>query len=157
LTIRAATTTDVPALCDLMQQAQDLHASAQPEFFKPHLDAGPTSTFFTDLLANGRNLVLVAEERGAVIGYLWCEEQVRDELFYRQPGHGAYLHQISVDRKHRGGGVGTALVDQATAEMKRRGATTMGVDFWSFNERARAFFAKLGFATQREFGSRALS
>ncbi len=154
--VRPASETDIPALCRLMQSIQDLHAEAHPELFRPTLDPAATASFFADVLAKSSNLVLVAEVAGEAVGYVWCHEHLPVASFYRQAAHTAYINHISVASEHRGKGLGKALVEEVVAILKERGATRIGVDFWSFNDRARAFFTGLGFAVQREVASREL-
>ncbi len=155
--IRAATKADIPALCRLMQHVQDVHAEAHPEVFQPVLDPGPAADFFAGVLTSDRNLVLVAEIDGDIAGYVWCEERERAETFYGKAAHTGYIHHISVTPEQRRAGIGKDLVANAVARLQDRGAVRVGVDFWSFNDRARAFFTGLGFAVQREVASRDLS
>jgi ribosomal protein S18 acetylase RimI-like enzyme len=156
LIIRPAAEADVPALCRLMQCIQDLHAAAHPDVFRPTLDAAAAADFFTDLLANERNLVLVAETAGETIAYIWCEERQSAGSFYGAGAHTGYIHHISVAPGQRRAGAGRRLVSETLAQMKERGATRVGVDFWTFNDRARALFTGLGFAVQQEVASRKL-
>jgi ribosomal protein S18 acetylase RimI-like enzyme len=157
LNIRPANGTDISALVHLMQAVQSLHAEAHPDLFVAELDDGGGKTFFEQLLASPRNLVLVAEISGTVVGYIWCEERGGSQGFHRKDLRSAYIHHISVDPDHLRQGIGKALVEGATVEMKARGAAGIGVDYWTFNDRARAFFTDLGFRPQREVLSKRLT
>ncbi len=139
-----------------MQHVQDVHAAAHPEIFRATLAPDSTAKFFADVLAKGSNLVLVADVAGEAVGYVWCHEHLPVKSFYAQAAHAGYINHVSVAPEHRGKGLGKALVDEIVAILKERGATRIGVDFWSFNDRARAFFTNLGFAVQREVASRDL-
>ena len=139
-----------------MQSIQDLHADAHPEVFRPTLDSGGAADFFAGLLANDHHLLLVAESAGNTIGYVWCEERQSTDSFHRLGAHTGYIHHVAVMPDHRRAGVGRQLIAEAIAKLKKRGATRVGVDFWSFNDRARAFFTGLGFAVEREVASRNL-
>ncbi|WP_421725667.1 GNAT family N-acetyltransferase [Bauldia sp.] len=139
-----------------MQSIQTLHAEAHPEVFKPILDPIP-SAFFADLLSDPRNIVLMAEYDQAVVGYLWCQEHPPADSFYEVSAHTGYINHVAVDVARRRRGIGQALVEAAVAELESRGATRVGVDFWSFNAPARAFFAGLGFAAQRQVCVRQLA
>jgi ribosomal protein S18 acetylase RimI-like enzyme len=150
LIIRPATVADVPALYRLMQGMQTLHAGAHPEVFKATLDSEPTTAFFTEVLSNDRNIVLVAETSDAIIGYLWCQERLPADSFYARTAHTAYINHLSVDPSHRRRGIGEALVERVMAELKERDVVRVGVDYWTFNRPARSFFASLGFTSRRE-------
>jgi len=56
---------------------------------------------------------------------------------------------VSVDPTQRRRGVGKALAERIVEQLKRRRATRVEVDFWLFNKPARAFFAGVGFVSQR--------
>jgi len=157
LIIRPAKEADIPALGRLMQSIQDLHAAAHPELFRPTLDPAATTSFFADVLADDRNLILVAESAGDAIGYIWCQERHGADSFYGLGAHTGYIHHIAVSAEQRRSGVGRRLIAEALARLTERGATRVGVDFWSFNHRARAFFTGLGFVVEREVASRSLS
>ncbi len=154
--VRQADREDIPALCRLMQFVQEAHVEAHPEVFLPTLDLEATTALLAKLLVGDWDLVLVAEIDGQVVGYIWCEERERTANFCRKPNHSGYIHHVAVAPEQRRSGIGRRLVTEALARLKEQGATRVGVDFWSFNDRARAFFTTLGFAVQREFASRDL-
>lgn len=137
-----------------MQHVQSIHAAAHPEIFVATLDAAATAKFFHEVLSNEHNLVLVAIISDTVAGYLWCEERSAPASVYRHATRTGYINHISVDPAYRRNGLGRALVEQAFAELKVRGANRIGVDHWAFNDTARSFFDSLGFLRQREFYSR---
>ena len=155
--IRYADKSDTPALCRLMQQVQTVHAEAHPDLFLAELDRDEAAAFFDRIRSNPRNLLLVADISGAVVGYIWCEERTGNQGFHRKATHTAYVQHISVDPDRLRRGVGKALIDHALAELRLMSVESIGVDYWSFNERARAFFLSLGFAQQREILFRRLS
>jgi ribosomal protein S18 acetylase RimI-like enzyme len=157
LSVRQADKSDTPALCRLMQQVQTLHAEAHADLFLAELDCDGAAAFFDQIRSNSRNLLLVADMSGAIVGYVWCEERAGNQGFHRKASHSAYIQHISVDPDHMRQGIGKALIDHAAAELRVRGVESIGVDYWSFNDRARSFFASLGFALQREILSKRLS
>lgn len=129
-----------------MQYVQVLHAEAHPDIFRPAIDPDSTARFFTDRLAQDRNIVLVASIDEPVIGYVWCEERNNTGSFYAYESHGGHIHHISIHPSHRRRGIGAAPVDRALAMLKARGANRVTVDYWHFNETSRAFFRSAGFS-----------
>jgi ribosomal protein S18 acetylase RimI-like enzyme len=61
-----------------------------------------------------------------------------------------YLHQIGVRAAHRRQGVGAALIAAVRAAAASRNVALLGLDVWSFNADARAFFQRQGFAPYNE-------
>lgn len=80
--------------------------------------------------------VYVAESRGAILGIL---------SFFRPSN---FVHSLYVDPAAQGFGIGTALID-AAAKLAH-GPLSLKVD--EPNEKARAFYDKLGFAPEGETG-----
>ena len=56
------------------------------------------------------------------------------------------LWRFYVARGFHGQGVAQALMDRVTTEARERGARTLWLGVWEHNARARAFYAKCGFA-----------
>jgi diamine N-acetyltransferase len=157
LKVRHVKKSDTLALGRLNQQVQTLHADAHPDVFLAVLDQEAARSFFDQLRSNPRNLLLVAEISGEIVGYIWCEERLGNQGVHLKASHCGYIHHISVDPNRQRRGIGKALVDRAVRELGARGARTIIVDYWSFNEPARAFFLNLGFAPVGEIASKPLS
>jgi [ribosomal protein S18]-alanine N-acetyltransferase len=92
------------------------------------------------LVSSREDVLLAARLDGATIGYLRAEIQ---------PGGNGYLDFLGVDDRHRGSGVGGALVEQAIVELAARGAKTVSLTVREDNVAARALYARLGFAGDR--------
>lgn len=78
-------------------------------------------------------IVSVRDAKGAVRGGFWVE------LYYES----AFLKWAWVDEKLRRKALGRALMVQAEAESRRRGAKNLWLDTFSFQ--ARPFYEKLGY------------
>jgi ribosomal protein S18 acetylase RimI-like enzyme len=157
LNVRHAKESDTPALGRLNQQVQTLHSEAHPEVFLAVLDKEAAGSFFDQLRSDPRNLLLVADISGEIVGYIWCEERIGKQGVHLKASHSGYIHHISVDPDHQRRGIGKALVDRAVRELGARGVKSIKVDYWSFNERARTFFLNVGFAPVGEIASKPLS
>ena len=60
------------------------------------------------------------------------------------------LWRFYVDREWHGRGIAQALMDRVKAAARERGAKTLWLGVWERNDRARAFYAKCGFADAGE-------
>src|SRR5206468_8826995 len=88
-------------------------------------------------------IVLVAEQDGAVIGYVYAGVEGRDYMSLRGPA--GVLYDIVVDPSHRGRGVGRLLLDATLAALAARGAPRVVLSTAERNEPAQRLFARAGF------------
>lgn len=91
----------------------------------------------------------IALKDGAVVGYCKLGPTF---LAGEVPTEGTvHLHQLYVDPALQGAGVAAALLDWAKGFAGRRGARALLLTVWEENARARAFYAKNGFAAVGEY------
>jgi ribosomal protein S18 acetylase RimI-like enzyme len=148
--IRKAVEQDADVLGALNADVQAVHAAAMPWLFKP---PGP-DTFppaaVKDLLAQPENLIFLAEVDGTAAGYAYAEVVERPETPFIHAQDTLHLHHISVRPAWRRHGVGSALIAAVRAAATDAGITHVALDVWTFNEEARAFFRRCGFASYNE-------
>ena len=89
------------------------------------------------------NVVVLAAERGTVIGYAYAALEGYDYMSLRGPA--AVLHDLIVDREYRGRGVGRQLLDATTAYLVSRGAPRVVLSTTELNVSAQRLFAREGF------------
>lgn len=140
--LRAPTRDDLPRLLVLVEALARHHGEA-PSATLASLEA--------DLFGPGPWLhALVAEEAGAVVGYVAVLRLARFHLGQR----GIDLHHLYVDEAHRGHGIGGALVAEALSLGGRLGASYATVTATPANASAQAFYKSLGFQDAPRFGAR---
>jgi ribosomal protein S18 acetylase RimI-like enzyme len=150
IVIRKAREPDTDALSSLNADVQAIHAAALPGRFKP---PGP-DTFAPNavavLLGQPENLLLIAEVDGIAAGYAYAEIVHRPETPFYYSFDMIHLHHIGVRPAHRRQGVGRALLDALRAAANDAGIELVTLDVWTFNEGARTFFRRHGFAPYSE-------
>jgi ribosomal protein S18 acetylase RimI-like enzyme len=149
-TIRRAAEHDANVLSALNAEVQDIHAAAMPWLFKP---PGP-HTFppeaAADLLTRPENIIFIAEIDSAAAGYAYAEIIRRPETSFYYAHDLVYLHHIGVTPAYRRHGLGGALMDAVREAATDAGIELVSLDVWTFNEAARAFFRRRGFAPFNE-------
>jgi ribosomal protein S18 acetylase RimI-like enzyme len=99
--------------------------------------------FLRGQLNDGDAVVLVAEQSGAVIGYVFAAlepiswKELRDAC--------GFIHDLVVDEAGRRGGVATALMEAAMQWLRSRGAPRVVLGTAERNAAAQRLFEKLGF------------
>jgi GNAT superfamily N-acetyltransferase len=147
---RTATPDDAEAISALASEVQRLHAEALPDLFKPPSPEFFPATHVRQLLADPANVMFIAHCEGEPAGYIYAEIARHAEDRYCYARDRLYIHHISVNSVHQRQGVGQALIHAVIEVAKERGLSTIAADFWSFNAKARGFFAAQGFKAYNE-------
>ena len=88
-------------------------------------------------------IVLVAEEKGEVLGYTYAGIEGIDYMALRGPA--GVLYDIVVDPAHRKHGVGRLLLDATLAALTEKGAPRIVLSTAARNEPAQRLFERAGF------------
>jgi len=129
MTIRSAHLDDVSAIANLSTQ---LGYPSRPE---------ETEIRLRDVLNQSDGSILVAEDQGAVVGWL---QVVGTHYIDSDPF--ALITGLVVDETRRSKGIGAALVEAAVEWAAERGYRTIRVRSNVVRERAHAFYERLGFS-----------
>ncbi len=145
------TASDLPAVATLAARLVAMHHALDPQRFLalPNAAAGYAS-FFAAELANPRVVLLVAarvssSESAVPVGYAYARLEPRsyNELLEAC----GKLHDVYVDDRARGRGLGAALVVELTRRLALMGAPRVVLLTATQNEAAQRMFVKLGFRT----------
>lgn len=158
--IRPATPADVPALGRMGAALAHLHYDFDSDRFMvpDNLEAGYASWLGRELKGKGA-VVLVAELDGETVGYAYGRLEERDwNALLDRCG---VLHDLWVDEKARGTGLGAQLIEAAAQRLVELGAPRVVLSTAAKNESAQRLFAKLGWRPTmiemtREAGPRGL-
>jgi ribosomal protein S18 acetylase RimI-like enzyme len=85
--------------------------------------------------------LLCAEMNNAVVGF--CAFAVVNNLW--QEGYISYIYALVVDERHRGQGLGSALMNEVVKSSKERSFKRVELDSGFPRENAHKFYEKLGF------------
>lgn len=144
--IRRATTADVPALAELA-------ALTFPDACPPHMPPQAIEDFiesqlseraFDEYVTGSKYLVHVAEDQGVLMGYTLADLDTA-EVPEHAARPSAYFSKIYSHPATRGTGLARALVEHAIDEAKAQGFASGFLGTNQANDRANAFYAKLGF------------
>jgi ribosomal protein S18 acetylase RimI-like enzyme len=144
-TIRPAERRDADALGRLGALLMRTHYAFDPARFlapgdRPERGYG---RFLTSQLGRDDTVILVAEQEGAVVGYVYAGvepmswKELRDEA--------GFIHDVAVDPGARRQGIAARLVDEAAAWLVARGMPRVMLWTAAPNEAAQKLFERLGF------------
>jgi ribosomal protein S18 acetylase RimI-like enzyme len=143
-TIRHATPSDQTALGRYGAALMRQHHESDPRRFilteRPELGYG---RFLVSQLDDAECLVMVAEEEGQVVGYVYASLEPLSWRDLRGPC--GFIHDVFVDSSTRRRGIGRELVSAAVAWIHSHGMSQVVLWSKSKNESAQRLFAGLGF------------
>ena len=145
IAIRRATTADVPSLGRLGALLLRMHYSFDPErFMAPGASPEEGYAWFLGTeLRDDDVVVMVAEQEGVVIGYVYAGLEPRSWKELREAC--GFIHDVVVEERGRRSGIATALVEAAVQWLHERGAPRVMLWTAEKNEGAQRLFARLGF------------
>ena len=141
--LRFAEATDIPQLLQQLQQVGQVHHQIRPDIFRPGAQKYDEASLL-EILADPARPIFVAAEGDTVLGYCFCV--LKD---YRGSGVQTdrvelYIDDLCVDENCRGTGVATALYRHVTGYARRIGCVFLSLNVWCGNDRAMAFYEKMG-------------
>ena len=148
-TIRRATSDDIPDVTRLNIEVQALHASHDPDQFKPATAPADVAAFFSEVIGRPDNELGMLGSRGAALGYVWFEHQIKPETPFMLPVSRLYIYHIAVSAAARRQGAGARLMQWVEERAGALGANTIALACMPANEGAHRFYEGLGFVTER--------
>ena len=133
LIIRDAERSEFPALAALQIRSwQNVYRGIMPDAYLDHEIEQDMHTRWASLQPSGDDLVLVAE-RGEISGFItiWCKPD-------------PFIDNLHVDPGQRSGGIGQRLMQATAHRLRRNGYDSMSLYVAAQNERAAAFYRRLG-------------
>lgn len=148
--IRPAVAADEGALGPMGAALMRLHHAADPRRFllteRPERGYG---RFLASVIGDPESLVLVAEDAGEVVGYVFADIESTSWRDLRGPC--GFIHDVYVRDEARGKGAGEALLRAALEWIRANDRTQVVLWTKTGNASAQHLFAKLGFReTMRE-------
>ncbi len=144
ITIRTATASDQELLGRFGGALMRQHHEADPRRFiqVEHPETG-YGQFLVSQITNPNSLVIVAEDSGVVIGYVFAAVESTNWMELRGPC--GIVHDVYVDASGRRLGAGRELMNAAIAWIRSKGRTQVVLMTKQRNERAQHLFSSIGF------------
>jgi len=145
ITIRPAVRADLPRLGRLGALLVDEHHDFDERRFIPTRERTPAdyANFLIRQLDDTKSIVLVADDHGDVIGYVYATDEGYDYMSLRGPA--GVLQDILVAPEFRRRGVGEQLLTAAIDTLRARGVSQIVLSTAERNAEAQRLFARAGF------------
>jgi ribosomal protein S18 acetylase RimI-like enzyme len=135
--IRLAKPGDVNQLYPIWKEMMDQHFGYGDPYFNG-------KSFYRKCIKDKKkNLVLVAEDNGTIMGYILG--LIKDVPPVFKKGKFLFILDFAVSKKYRGRGIGTLLVKEAEKILKKRKIGMIKLEVHVKNKKAQGFYNELGF------------
>ena len=141
--IRLARPEDIPGLTNLLLQVGQVHHEIRPDIFRDGC-LKYTENELLELLKDENKPIFVGIFQGKVQGYCFCQLRLYDGTGVSTHRKELYIDDLCVDENARGTGVAKALYTHAQAYAQQIGCQFVTLNVWCGNDRAMAFYEKMG-------------
>lgn len=143
LSIRPASSSDIPVITGLWKQLMEFHSERDQWFEICEEGCGGFAEHIDHCIDDDRAILLVAALSGEVVGYCLAEMVQRQPVFRER--NFAVISDLVVDVGLRKGGMGTELTREMLRLLKEKGVGRIEVTVAVCNEVSAAFWQKMGF------------
>jgi len=156
ISVRKAAADDYNALCELFDEVDSLHRDNLPHLFQKPDGAAREPDYYAGLMKDENVALFVAESGKKLVGFVHAI--VRDTPAFPVfiPRRYAIVDGIVVKAGFRNRGIGRTLMNQMQEWAIAKGATSIELNVYDFNEAAISFYERLGYQTFSRKMSKAL-
>ena len=145
ISVRKATADDYNALCDLFDEVDALHRDNLPHRFQQPSGPARERDDYLRLITDDDVALLVGAVGGSTVGFVHAmiREPPGMPMFVRR--RYAVIENLVVKSEFRKQGIGRILVDEVQEWAIAKGARSIELNVYEFNETAISFYEGLGY------------
>ena len=147
ISVRKATADDYNSVCELFDELDVLHRDNLPHLFQKPGGAAREKDFYLGLIADENVAFFVAEVVENLVGFVHAivRDPPASPVFV--PRRYAIVDGIVVKSGFQNRGIGRILMDKMQEWAIAKGATSIALHVYEFNEAAISFYERLGYQT----------
>ena len=147
ISVRNATADDYNSLCELFDEIDALHRDNLHHIFQKPGGAAREQDYYLGLIADENIALLVAELGGNIVGFVHAIVRDPPAIPVFVPRRYAIVDGIVVKSGFQNHGIGRILMDKMQEWAMMKGATSIELNVYEFNETAISFYERLGYQT----------
>jgi len=145
--VRKATMDDYASVCALFDEMDALHRNHLPHIFQEPEGAARERDYYLGLIADENMALFVAEAGQQLVGFVHAIVRDAPALPVFVPRRCAIVDSIVVRSGFQKHGIGRRLMEKMQEWAIAKGATSIELNVYEFNEAAIAFYEGLGYLT----------
>lgn len=147
ISVRTATTNDYDTVCELFDEVDALHRDNLPHLFQKPRGSAREQEYFSGLIADENIGLFVAEADGKLAGFVHAIIRDTPAFPVFVPRRYVIVDGIVVKSEFQNRGAGRILMNKMQEWAIAKGAASIELNVYEFNETAIAFYKKLGYQT----------
>lgn len=149
MNIRRAAQDDAKIIAQLNTHVHQVHVDALPDIYKPPSVDDEMIALYADRMSDENGVTYIAEDNGQPVGYIYALITHRPENPFSYARDYVLVDAMSVNPDYYGTGVADMLMQSVKDFAIERGLKKIVLDVLAFNGRAKRFYEKQGFTTNR--------
>jgi ribosomal protein S18 acetylase RimI-like enzyme len=145
ISVRKATADDYNTLCELFDEIDALHRDNLPRIFQKPSGPVREQDYYLELIADEKVGLLVAEVGEKLVGFVHAIVKDTPAIPVFVPRRYAIVDGIVVKSGFQNKGIGSILMDKVQDWAIAKGATSIELNVYEFNETAIFFYERLGY------------
>ncbi len=145
--IREAVASDYDELCVLFDQGDTLHREHLPTIFQKPQEDIRDREYVLGLIADETIGLFVAQAGHRLVGLICVMIKASPDIPILVQRRYAVIDNVVVEKASRRTGIGKALMEKARGWAVAKGAESIELTVWEFNQEAIEFYQTLGYAT----------
>ena len=147
VSVRKATADDYKPLCELFDEGDAWHRDNLPRIFQKPLGPIRERDYYLGLISDENVGVFVAESGKQLVGFVHAIVRDAPSLPIFVPRHYAVVDSIVVKSSYQNQGTGRNLMNKIRDWALTKGASSIELNVYEFNETAISFYERLGYQT----------
>jgi ribosomal protein S18 acetylase RimI-like enzyme len=147
ISIRNATSSDIPAIQTLYRELDRHHVDLLPDTFRPVEGDVRSDESIAEWIVAEDRVYLVAESDGNIVGFVSVAIKSRASLPMFHPKRYGLIDDVVLTTTHRRTGLGKKLFNAALDWIHARGLQSVQVQVWNANSEAVEFYSRQGFSS----------
>ena len=155
--ILPATIDDLPAVCALAEEINQLHHERAPHVFAPGGGVMRDYEFWKSLIAGENEQMLIAKDGAQVTGFITLKMNPAPTIPFLLPRLICSVRTVVVGKVHQRRGIGRQLMAAAENWARQHGAAEVRLEVFAFNHSAIALYELAGYGYQSHIMTKPIS
>ena len=145
ISVRKANVDDYSFLCELFDEVDALHRDHLPHIFQKPDGAVREHDYYLGMISDEDTALFVAERGGKLVGFICAVIRDAPDFPVYVPRCYLMVDGIGVKSGFQNQGIGRMLMERMEVWASAKGATSIELNVYDFNETAISFYEGLGF------------